>query len=213
MPADSAFGRVMHALAQLLDEGDEPIAQTGSAALKRLADTDLTLTANSFALEAHIRAALTGPAAHGAAAAVAEVQPLLAWQHSGMKDGRIPREISLGMGTAQLIGPEGMVVDHSCRVGLFSHAPWVDYTTRSHPAEEFYVMVAGHGWWSQSGQPHQRRGPGERIHHASWEPHQSQARDEPFVALWVWTGDIGLGNYVVEGHTRPAATGNGDGDE
>ncbi len=195
----SAIGELFLAIADVLDEGNEPIAKTGSAALRRnaqLAPSDLMqslLPCSTFEM------ALAIPQVHPACGALIPVFGLLNWHHSGLESGQIRAEISLQMLTCELVGPDGLLFDESCRVGLFAQGANLAYPERTHAAEELFVMLAGSGLWSQSRNGGTLRGPGSRIHHASFEPHSSTTSGEPLVAVWVWTGDTDFQTYKLHG--------------
>ncbi|MEZ5811157.1 MAG: dimethylsulfonioproprionate lyase family protein [Rhizobiaceae bacterium] len=195
----SAFGALFLALADTLDEGTEPIAKTGANALRKgaaEAPFDLPPSPLPMAPFAGVLA-LTGT--HAACGALIPVFDRLNWHHSGLESGQIRADISRQMLTGELVGPDGLVFDDSCRVGLFAQGPNLAYPQRTHAAEELFVMLAGTGLWSQSGHVGVPRGPGARMHHASLEPHSSTTGAEPLVAIWVWTGDIDFSTYLLQG--------------
>jgi hypothetical protein len=195
----SPIGSLFLAVADVLDEGREPIARTGSAALRRsalAAPENLPLSLLPYSV---FTTALTIPGVLAACNAVIPVFSQLNWHHSGLESGQIRAEISLQMLTCELVGPEGLVADDTCRVGLFAQGPNLAYPERTHAAEELFVMLAGSGLWSQSGGPRALRGPGSRMHHASLEPHSSTTGGEPLIAIWVWTGELDFQTYKLHG--------------
>jgi hypothetical protein len=195
----SAVGELFLAVADVLDEGTEPIARTGSAALRRNAQRAPSDLMQSLLPCSTFEMALTIPQVHAACGKLIPVFSLLNWHHSGLESGQIRAEISLQMLTCELVGPEGLVFDESCRVGLFAQGANLAYPERTHAAEELFVMLAGSAMWRQSGNRGTLRGPGSRIHHASFEPHSSTTSGEPLVAVWVWAGDIDFQTYTLHG--------------
>jgi dimethlysulfoniopropionate lyase len=136
---------------------------------------------------------------HPAVPATLAAWPLIDWHHSGLADGRIRPEIALSMATAELIGPNGMIFHPSVRVGLFMQVAGVDYVTRTHAAEETFVMLGGAGDWTCNGSLPLRQTAGAYIHHPSGAPHASITRDDPLIAAWRWTGDIAYDGYSLDG--------------
>jgi hypothetical protein len=128
-----------------------------------------------------------------------KVMPLIDWHHSGMSDGRIRPEISDHMATAELIGPDGMIFCETVRVGLFAQSANLDYVTRKHAAEESFVMIGGSAYWHADDTTPRLCKSGDMIYHSSNTPHSSVTRDEPFIAAWRWTGDIGYDLYTLTG--------------
>lgn len=195
----SAIGALFLALADALAEGGEPIALTGSAALRGRAAAAPADLPESLLPCSVFESVLTAVGAHAACSALLSLFGKLNWHHSGLESGQIRAEISLQMLTCELVGPDGLVFDDSCRVGLFAQGPNLAYPERTHSAEELFVMLAGSGVWSQSGNAGALRGPGSRVHHASFESHSSTTSGEPLIAIWVWAGDIDFGTYKLHG--------------
>lgn len=183
------------ALADLFDEGQEEIAKVASKALRREAGTELQTEPAPLSIDHAFSEALSADDAHPAASAVLAAMDQIHWRFSGLADGRIRKEIALHMGTCELLGPHGMIAIKDCRVGLFAQCRGVDYPTRIHAAEEIFLMLGGEAEWSQSEKPYLVRRPGDRIHHASMEPHKSRSMGFPMIAAWAWRGEIGYDRY------------------
>lgn len=64
------------------------------------------------------------------------------------------------------------------------------YPFHHHPAEELYFLLAGQADFLMKGQPTRTLGPGEYVFHPSNEPHATQTRAHPFMALVLWRGDL-----------------------
>ncbi len=133
------------------------------------------------------------------AAKIAKAMPLIDWHSSGMVDGRIRSEISDHMATAELVGPDGMIYSEHLRVGLFVQSANLDYVTREHAAEESFIMLGGSAYWHSSASPPRLCKTGDIIFHPSNTSHASVTKDEPFIAAWRWTGDIGYDTYTLTG--------------
>ena len=125
--------------------------------------------------------------------------PCIAWVHAGLDDGKIPAETARRMLTAELIGPESVLHSDLIRLGLFWQDAGVSYPPRTHAAEECYIMLAGQGEWSLDDAPPATRLPGAVIFHPSFASHASRTTDNPMLALWRWTGDIGWDSYRCAG--------------
>lgn len=123
--------------------------------------------------------------------------PLLEWHYSSV-GGRIRQDVSVGMMSIQLVGPEGPVVHETIKIGLFFQGANVNYTTRSHSAEETFIMLAGQGLWQSGDNPAQELGVGAVIHHPSYMPHASQTVDKSLVAAYRWSGDTSPESYVMK---------------
>ena len=197
--AELQLSQMFHALADLFDEGSEGIASTGAAALRRHADAKCAIEAADLTTAAEITALLTTPNALPCAAKVTPLMDQLSWHYSGYEDGRISADVALRMQTVELIGADGMIFDPDCRVGLFAQTANTDYIIRTHSAEELFVQIAGEAEWYKEGTPYALRCPGDRMHHASYQPHASRTLDKGIIALWVWAGDVAYDNYSYKG--------------
>ena len=136
---------------------------------------------------------------HPLAATALSALPLLRWRHSGLESGMIRRDIALNLAGVELIGPDGMVHHATVRVGLFMQTARLDYVTRTHPAEETFIMLGGSGYWTCNGSAPTLAHAGAIIHHPSGAPHATVTRAEPLIAAWRWTGDIRMEGYQLVG--------------
>ncbi|GHA52848.1 hypothetical protein GCM10008927_18210 [Amylibacter ulvae] len=127
------------------------------------------------------------------------VLPYIDWHWSGLSDGRIPPEIANNMATAELIGPDGMIFCEKVRVGLFVQSPNLNYVARNHAAEESMIILGGRCYWQKQGEKAQLHETGAIIHHPSNIPHASVTKDDPIIAAWRWTGDIGYDKFHLTG--------------
>lgn len=125
--------------------------------------------------------------------------PCLPWAHDGLSDGKIPEAAARRMLTAELIGPDSVLHSDTLRLGLFWQDAGVSYPSRSHAAEECYILLAGEGGWSLDHAPFARRRPGEVLRHASYAPHASETTTHPMLAVWRWTGQISWDSYRCTG--------------
>ncbi len=188
-----------HSIAAILEAGNEQIAQIGAAALRRHAPAAMPGVAAAVGLSSVFLPGLLRPDAHAVGPHLHDLFSKLNWRHSGSENGKIRNDLSAQMLTCELVGPTGIVFDPDCRVGLFAQNANLDYPERSHPAEELFVMLSGSAFWRRSGMDETVRMAGGRIHHFSGERHASRTAAEPFVAVWVWTGDIDFDKYELHG--------------
>lgn len=66
-------------------------------------------------------------------------------------------------------------------------------------AEETFIMLGGSGYWQTEDTQPDLCKTGDIIHYPSYIPHVSVTKDEPFIAAWRWTGDIGYDQYTLTG--------------
>lgn len=143
---------------------------------------------------------------HPIAGLIANVLPVIRWQHAGLENGRIRADVAVQMLTAEIIGPTGMIHSSTVRAGLFLQAKHVAYTSRSHAAEETYVALTDSGRWSLYDSAPAQRTTGEVIFHPSMAPHATFTGADPLLAIWRWSGDIAWESYVMAGTTPTVAT-------
>jgi hypothetical protein len=190
---------LFHALAILLDEGEETIAATGAAALRRHASAKVPAEQVKLSTNKEIAELLNTQGALPCAQLVSPVLDDLSWHYSGYDDGRISPDVALRMQTVEMIGADGMIYHDTCRVGLFAQTADTDYIIRTHAAEELFVQIAGEAEWCKGEKPYTLRRPGDRMHHASYEPHASRTTNSALIAVWVWAGDLGYDKYAYKG--------------
>ena len=136
---------------------------------------------------------------HGCADIVAAALPLIRWFHVTDSLGSIGAEMGSKMLVSELLGPNGMVHHDQVRVGLFVQCPHLDYTTRTHSAEETYVILGGEAYWGVHERHPVRKTAGEWVFHPSFVPHRSRTYDKPTIAAWRWSGDIRYEAYSCNG--------------
>jgi mannose-6-phosphate isomerase-like protein (cupin superfamily) len=199
MSPETEFRQMLRALEKIFAAEGNPGGDEAAAALSGVLASpfDLPPPCNLEIIEAGATALETG--GHTAAPAILAALPLIDWHHSGLADGRIRAEIAMAMATTELIGPDGMIFHPTVRAGLFMQIANLDYVTRTHPAEETFVMLGGAGYWTCNGSEPQRQEVGTYIHHPSGAPHTSITKQDPLIAAWRWTGDIGYEGYSLDG--------------
>ena len=110
----------------------------------------------------------------------------------------VPELFEGGYSFSVIIGDSGLVPSKKIRMGLFLQNQNVDYPSHAHEAEEFYLILSGHGLW-QIGNSWYDAVPGRIFHHQPGVSHRMITETEPLLAIWIWTGLI-EGRYWFVGH-------------
>lgn len=199
MPLPHPFRDLALAISDLYAAEGRPGGDATASALRQAATT-LSRPGPSLAppYVDQLKEALIG-SSHPIAPLIADALPFIRWQHAGLSDGRIRAEVAVQMLTAEIIGPTGMIPCATLRAGLFMQARNVAYTTRSHAAEETYIALTNTGRWSLNHAEPAPREAGEIIFHPSMAPHATFTDDQPLLAIWRWSGDIGWDSYAMAG--------------
>lgn len=118
---------------------------------------------------------------------------LLPWGHNPVAD-----QVSAADGALysvlNLMGPDAPLYSPDLRAGLYYQRPNTRYGLHSHAAAETYVIIAGRALWT-AGDAQKEMTAGHSVHHSTYLPHACQTGDEGVVALWRWSGDIGVESY------------------
>ena len=126
------------------------------------------------------------------------VMAQLDWYYFGLDDALIDADTAAQMATVELVGPDGMFFNPTLRAGVFMQDAGVHYSTRTHPAEETFIMISGMARWGRGWQDTTTdHHAGDMIFHESMVPHSTRTFGAPFVALWRWNGDIRLDGYEL----------------
>ena len=110
----------------------------------------------------------------------------------------VPEFFEGGYSFSVIIGDSGLVPSTNIRMGLYLQNQNVDYPSHAHEAEEYYLILSGHGSW-QIGNSWYDAIPGRIFHHQPGESHRMITESEPLLAIWIWTGLI-EGRYWFVGH-------------
>jgi len=110
----------------------------------------------------------------------------------------VPEIFEGGYSFSVFIGDSGLFPSTNIRMGLYLQYQNVDYPSHAHEAEEFYLILSGHGAW-QIGNSWYDAIPGSIFHHQSGESHRMITESEPLLGFWIWTGLI-EGRYWFVGH-------------
>ena len=99
----------------------------------------------------------------------------------------------------EIAGPDGLGGSDAMRFGLYLQAPMTDYPPHDHEAEEFYYVLSGDAQWRKNDGPFATMSPGTMIHHLPRDRHAMRTLDAPLLAMWIWTGDINMATYRLDG--------------
>lgn len=132
---------------------------------------------------------------HPVAQLLADALPYLRWFDDTNAIARKKPDAAVFLLANKLVGPEGQFPAGGLRVGIYVQAPNVDYTLRSHAAEETYILPGGHSFWSVGDAPLAPRETGEVVFHPSMIPHRTVTTDAPLIAAWRWSGQISFDSY------------------
>ncbi len=190
---------LFQALANALD-GNLEIELLGRKALLEAADSAFADATTCPPVPDDIAAVMNAGDAHPVCTTI--LTSPIPWMIPKTSDTPEYFEVSQKKIIAELVGPNGVVKRDGIRVGVYGISPGVDYGIRSHPAEEIFVLLAGHSdWLSGDERELKEYGPGTRRHHLSMMPHATRTRDSAFMSIYVWTGDVSYENYVYTGGT------------
>ena len=176
-PAESQWRALLDALGELLGVGDrrrwatarlDRSVQHTSLPVLHYFEASLQLCDDATA---HVRAPLEA------------VRTALHWRRNSAYANA---DFLDGYGYCELLGPAGHARDVSVAMGILLLAPRITYPPHAHHARETYVVVAGRAQWCQGDGSWRVRLPGDRIEHASSEPHAMRTTDEPLLAAYLW---------------------------
>ena len=131
---------------------------------------------------------------------VARLCNFLSWRMAG--GGKMPE-----IGVTEIIGPDGVIKNRDCRIGLFYQLPAFFYDYHQHEAEELYLQLCGQTTWFADGQPAKQNSGGAFIHHQSLQPHAMKTAAEPMLAIWRWSGNIAINSYTMHKNDRHSDAG------
>jgi len=182
-------------------EGRECATQTADQ-LEAFANPEFAPTLINDTSDA-IRALLaTSPleVAHAALAA----HDHLPWGHNPVAD-QVSADDDALYSVLNLMGPDAPLYCPTLRAGMYYQKPNTRYGLHSHAAVETYVIIAGRALWT-AGEAQREMTAGSSVHHSTYLPHACQTGDEGVVALWRWSGDIGIESYRVHHGTDAFGT-------
>ena len=195
MKAGNVLARLYIEASSAIASHDSPIADIASDALSSAANLPIVKPPNTVAQCERLNSAyqlntsLLGTL-------IERHEPHLHWTDTG--SGLKPKSVQDRLAYVELVGPTGMVLNDSCRAGLFFQSHNTHYPNHRHAAEELYLLISGCASWSiENMSAPDDVTAGEFVHHASWEAHAMRTGDEPMLAMWCWVGDIGFDQYEM----------------
>lgn len=176
-------------------DGPQEIERKGRAAL--LAASSPEAGPGAILLPALFAGVMTAPDAHPLCDLIAKTP--LPWVVPATSDDPDYARASTKKLIVELIGPDALIRSNDIRVGLYGIGPGVDYGLRTHPAEEIFVMLAGEAQWKRGDAPFEVLGAGGRSHHPSMMPHATRTGTQPFLCLYIWTGNVSFKDFTYLG--------------
>lgn len=93
--------------------------------------------------------------------------------------------------TGECIGPAGRFESNTITLGLFVLGPDTLYPAHAHPAEEFYIVVAGEAEFQKGARPEfVNKRKDDAIFHASDVSHAIRTTSQPMLAVYGWRGQL-----------------------
>jgi hypothetical protein len=195
-----AAGQALAALAAALRNGageEEGRAEI----LRRLGEQDLSPGAFRAPEPARLAACRHLPEAVGAAimvdsalaAAIAGLEDDLHWrQTTGYSDAAMGQPGFMdNYAHAEILGSTGCFTGDDFRLGLLLLGPGLHYPDHYHPAPELYWLLTGPSDWKRGAGGFASRRAGEMIWHRPFVVHATRTHDQPLLALWAWSGEVG----------------------
>lgn len=131
--------------------------------------------------------ALSAPVTADLVGAVASLRGQLDWMRPDAAE--TGWEVAGRVAWAEIVGPRAPVPSDRFRLGLHLQAPRTHYPAHLHAADELYLTLAGEAWWARgalwAGTPDKA---GSLRLHAPCEPHATETRPKPMLALYAWWG-------------------------
>ena len=120
--------------------------------------------------------------------------PALRWT-SPYAEGTVHPDFHAGYFVTTLLGSptrssDALLLSAVASVFLTVQAPHLLYPAHSHLAPELYCAVAGTADWQKGTGRYETQPAGAWMVHPPWASHSMQTRDDPLIALAIWTADL-----------------------
>jgi dimethylpropiothetin dethiomethylase len=194
MVPDSQLTALLQHIATLYSQHDSAIARVAVASLNTAVHSPLVRLPQRIGQCDQLDPLLVEPSS-ASLAVLAQAQHILHWSDSG--GAAKPAAVQSQLAFVELLGPSGMISHADCRVGLFLQGRHTAYPVHRHAAEELYLVLSGTACWQRGSQTPALLAPGTFVHHASWEAHAMTTVEDPLLAIWCWTGEIGFEHYEI----------------
>lgn len=192
MKIDQPLGILLNHIATLFERHNSDIARCAVAELKSSVNCPVVKQPQRIA-QCHALDDLLVMPSSPSLMVLADTQQAIHWADSG--GAAKPNAVQRRLAFAELIGPNGMIVNANCRVGLFLQCARTIYPAHEHAAEELFLVLSGTALWQRNLLNSTWHSPGSFVHHASWESHAMTSEAEPMLAVWCWIGDIRFNQY------------------
>lgn len=127
-----------------------------------------------------------------------EIQPMLKWQQtSSYSDDVMGNGFLANYGWAELIGPSGFFAGDDFLLGLLMLGPNRHYRDHNHAAPELYWPLTPNSQWRSAPEGFAEKAAGEIIWHEPFQIHSTKTFEQPLLAVWVWTKDVGTPARLV----------------
>ena len=181
-------------LADVFD-GDIEIEKTARRELRKISQANFST--KQCALPAPILSVMQQSDAHPLCSDIVEMP--FDWRPPETSKSPLYTKHSIFKSHVELVGPDGLVESKSIRLGLYGMLPNSEYGVRTHPAEEIYIMLAGECFWKRGDAPYCCETPNGRSYHPPMMPHASKTKDQSFMSVYVWVGDLSTDAYEYSG--------------
>ena len=122
--------------------------------------------------------------------------PELAWTRGSMA---MPASFAERFCFVEVMGPTGLLNAENVSFGLYLQYPQTFYPAHNHAAEEYYFLLSGEARWQIDDGDWFSARPLDFIHHEHLQRHAMETSDRPLLAMWAWTGDLGVESYRCDG--------------
>ncbi len=184
--------------AEALDDSHHTVAAKLSVAVAAAEAPEGLSAFPSVPALRHLTVAAMTNDAHGLTHRVIELADRIPWRE--VDPAIIPDSYIGRHAFCELLGPDGLVASHSCRIGLYVQAPETLYGAHSHAAEEIFLVLSGTAHWQRGDGPFEAHTSGTLIHHRADQSHATRTLAEPLLAIWGWQGDIAFDSYRLHDH-------------
>ena len=114
--------------------------------------------------------------------------PAIRWQVSYTAADGFDDDYLNNYAWCDVIGPEGVFLSSSYRIGFGYWREGIQYPTHAHEPEEIYLPLAGDGVFTTGDTAPRRCGPGDVVHHTPYLPHSIDMSEGPLLVLFLWHG-------------------------
>jgi len=90
----------------------------------------------------------------------------------------------------ELIGPDGLLIADTCRLGLLLALPQTVFPAQYHAAAESLFVLSGKLIHHQPGHKETTLKAGETLFNDSFDVHELRIQNQPMLAVYAWTGEI-----------------------